>query len=279
MTTTDPLSPVSRTALSVALVRAYESSRPEPLFTDPYAAAFVTASGMPMPTSGPASGLARGLVVHGILRTRFYDDRLLAAGADQVVLLAAGLDARAYRLDWPAGTRLFELDLAPVLTFKQQVLDELGADPAGERTTLPGDLLDPDWPRRLVEAGLDPERPTAWLAEGLLVYLTADQAAGLLTAVGTLSAPGSRLLIEKGRDVTSTPQDPTLAHITDLWQGGLGPQTHEWLDAHGWNTRLTLLDEVAAAYGRPFPPGSGPSTTGFIEAVRTGDNGPVGPIR
>ncbi|MFD7833136.1 class I SAM-dependent methyltransferase, partial [Kitasatospora sp. NPDC059803] len=161
----------------------------------------------------------------------------------------------------------------------QHVLDQRGADPGGERTTRPGDQLDTAGPRRLVEAGFDPERPTAWLAEGLLVYLTADQAAGLLTAVGTLSAPGSRLLLEKGRDVTSTPQDPTLAHITDLWQGGLGPQTHEWLDAHGWTTRLTLLDEVAAAYGRPFPPGSGPSTTGFIEAVRTADNGPAGPAR
>ncbi|MEU9080459.1 SAM-dependent methyltransferase [Kitasatospora sp. NPDC048538] len=268
-TAAGPLSPVSRTALAVALVRAYESSRPDPLFVDRYAAAFVEASAVPVPTAGPDSPFARRLVVHGILRTRFYDDRLRAAGTDQVVLLAAGLDARAYRIDWPAGTRLFELDLAPVLAFKQQVLDGLGAAPACERTALPGDLLDGEWPRRLVEAGFDPQRPTAWLAEGLLVYLTAEEAAGLLGAVGELSAPGSRLLLEKGRDVASTPQDPSLAHITDLWQGGLGTGTHEWLDAHGWSTRVTLLDEVAAGLGRPLPAGSGPTTSGFVEAVRT----------
>ncbi|MFJ2868900.1 hypothetical protein [Kitasatospora sp. NPDC087314] len=120
---------------------------------------------------------------------------------------------------------------------------------------------------------------SAWLAEGLLVYLTADQVAGLLTAVGELSAPGSRLLLEKGRDVTGTPQDPALAHITDLWQGGLGPGTHDWLDAHGWTTRLTMLDEIAAELGRPFPPGAGPSTTGFIEVVRTADTDRISPAR
>ncbi|GHF85555.1 S-adenosyl-L-methionine-dependent methyltransferase [Kitasatospora xanthocidica] len=265
----EPLSPVSRTALSVARVRAYESSRPDPLFVDPYAAAFVEAAGLPLPTSGSGGDLAKALVAHGILRTRFYDDRLLAAGADQVVLLAAGLDTRAYRLDWPAGTRVFELDLGPVLAFKEQVLDGIGARPRSGRTTLPADLLDPDWPARLVAAGFDPSRPSAWLAEGLLVYLSPEEAAGLLTAVAGLAAPGSRLLTEKGGDVAATPQDPALAHITDLWRGGLGPDTHGWLDRHGWTTGLTALDRVGATYGRPL---SRPSTRGFIEAVRrTGD--------
>ncbi|MFJ2577271.1 SAM-dependent methyltransferase [Kitasatospora aureofaciens] len=265
----ESLSPVSRTAVSVALVRAYESARPEPLFSDPYAAAFVAASGMAMPAAGPDSALARRMVAHTILRTRFYDDRLLAAGAGQVVLLAAGLDTRAYRLRWPRGTRLFELDLAPVLAFKDRVLGGLGAVPACERTTLAGNLLHPDWPRRLVEAGFDPARPTAWLAEGLLVYLTADEAAGLLAAVGDLSAPGSRLLVEKGRDVTGTPQEPALAHITGLWKGGLGAGTHDWLADHGWTTRITTLPQAAADYGRPLPPAAGPVVTGFIEALRT----------
>ncbi|WP_344339923.1 SAM-dependent methyltransferase, partial [Kitasatospora putterlickiae] len=156
MTTSDPLSPVSRTALSVALVRAYESSRPDALFDDPYAAAFATAAGVPLPASGPRGALAEALVAHGTLRTRFYDDRLLAAGADQVVLLAAGLDTRAHRLEWPAGTRLFELDLHPVLDFKDQVLDGLGAEPGCRRTVLSADLLDSRWPARLVDAGFDP---------------------------------------------------------------------------------------------------------------------------
>ncbi|MFE6871241.1 SAM-dependent methyltransferase [Kitasatospora sp. NPDC057692] len=264
MTTAEPLSPVSRTALSVALVRAYESSRPDPLFTDPYAAAFAAAGGV-LPEAGPDSGLARALVAQGVLRTRFYDDRLLAAGADQVVLLAAGLDTRAHRLDWPAGTRVFELDLAPVLAFKERVLDGLGARPRSLRTVLPADLLEPHWPGRLVDAGFDPARPSAWLAEGLLVYLGPEEAAALLTAVAALAAPGSRLLLEQGRDVSTTPHDPALAHVTGLWRGGLGPGTGDWLDRHGWTTGGVSLETLARRYGRPLP---GPSTAGFLEAVR-----------
>ncbi|MER7757916.1 SAM-dependent methyltransferase [Kitasatospora sp. NPDC097643] len=282
-TNAEPLSPVSRTALSVARVRAHESAQPEPLFVDPYAAAFAAAAGMPVRAVEPDRAFARSLVAHSILRTRFYDDRLLAAGAGQVVLLAAGLDTRAYRLDWPSGTRLYELDLAPVLAFKEQVLADHGAEPGCARTALPGDLLDPDWPRRLRAAGFDPRRPTAWLAEGLLVYLTAEQAAALFAAVGELSAPGSRLLLEKGRDVARTPRDPSLAHVTDLWEGGLGPDTHHWLAEHGWTIRLTGLTEIATAYGRPLPPGSGLHEAGFIEAVRDNaadwGNGPVSSSR
>lgn len=263
------LSPVSRTALSVAKVRAYESSRPDALFVDPYAAAFVEAAEVAPAGSSPSpSALAKGLVAHGILRTRFYDDRLLAAaadGAEQVVLLAAGLDTRAYRLDWPAGTRVFELDLEPVLAFKQKVLDGVGAVPGSRPTALPADLLDPHWPERLTGAGFDASRRSAWLAEGLLVYFTPEEAADLFTAVAALAAPGSLLLMEKGRDVSRTPHDPALAHITALWRGGLGPDTHHWLDRHGWTTGLTALDQVADTYGRPL---SGPSISGFIEAVR-----------
>ncbi|MFI2608412.1 SAM-dependent methyltransferase [Kitasatospora sp. NPDC018619] len=183
MTTPQPLGPLSRTALAVARVRAYESSRPDPLFADPYAAAFVAAAGLDLPSGGPASGLARALAAHGVLRTRFYDERLLAAGADQVVLPAAGPDARAHRLDRPAGTRVFELDLDPVSAFKAQVLDGLGAVPRAGRTVLPADLLEPGRPDGLVAAGFDPARRPVWLAEGLLVHLTAEEAAGLLTAV------------------------------------------------------------------------------------------------
>ncbi|MGW3071521.1 SAM-dependent methyltransferase [Kitasatospora sp. NPDC001132] len=266
MTTSEPLSPVSRTALSVARVRAYESSRPDPLFVDPYAAAFVTAAGLEPAPTRPESALARALVAHGILRTRFYDDRLLAAGADQVVLLAAGLDTRAYRLDWPAGTRVFEIDLAPVLAFKAQVLDGLDAVPRAERTALPADLLDARWPERLVAAGFDPARRSVWLAEGLLVYLTAEEAAALLTAVTGTAAPGSRLLVEQGGDLSRVPHDPALARLTGLWRGGLGPGTDGWLDGHGWTTGITPLVRIGEAYGRPLPDLSG--TRAFIEAQR-----------
>lgn len=276
MTTHEPaaageqLSPVSRTALAVARVRAYESARPDPLFTDPYALAFIAAAGVPLPAEGPVGPFARRLVAHGILRTRHYDDRLLAAGARQVVLLAAGLDTRAQRLPWPPGTRLFELDLPPVLEFKDRVLAERGAEDACERTVVPADLTDPAWPDLLRAAGFDPARPTAWLAEGLLVYLDAEQAAQLLRTVGELSAPGSRLLLEQGRDVTGTPVEEGLTEMTALWRGGLGPGTGDWLDAHGWTTEFTPLAELAAALGRPLPPAVRTNPTGFLEARRVG---------
>ncbi|MFE4971602.1 SAM-dependent methyltransferase [Kitasatospora sp. NPDC056651] len=267
MTTSESLSPVSRTALAVARVRAYESSRPDALFVDPYAAAFVTAAGLPLAPSGQPSRLGKILMAHGILRTRFYDDRLLAAGADQVVVLAAGLDARAHRLDWPSGTRVFELDLGPVLEFKERVLEGLGAVPRAERTALPADLVDPGWTDRLVEAGFDPARPSTWLAEGLLVYLTAEEAAALLASVAALAAPGSRLLLEQGRDLSRTPADPALAEMIALWRGGLGPGTSRWLDEHGWKAEVITLVHLGEVYGRPLPdPTIG---TSFIEAVRS----------
>ncbi|MFI6448465.1 SAM-dependent methyltransferase [Kitasatospora sp. NPDC050543] len=278
MTTSQPMSAVSRTALAVAGVRALESARPQGLFNDPYAAAFVAASGEPQhpaaSTTGPAgpggrpepaSALAKALRFQTVIRTRFYDDHLLAAGCRQVVLLAAGLDTRAYRLSWPSGTRLYELDLPPVLEFKEGVLTGLAAVPRCERTALPADLLDPRWPDLLRGAGFDPAEPTAWLAEGLLVYLTAEQAAALLGAVGELSRPGSRLALERARTGTTALDDPSLAHITSLWRGGLGPDTANWLDGHGWSTETHPLDAVAARYGRPV---TGPSHTGYLTAVR-----------
>ncbi|WP_326847396.1 SAM-dependent methyltransferase [Streptomyces kaniharaensis] len=257
---------MSKTALAVARVRAHESAAGNALFDDPYAAAFLAAAGEQMrkPTSpGP---LATALRFQTVIRTRFYDDELIRSGHAQVVLLAAGLDTRAYRLPWPSGTRLYELDLPPVLEFKHGVLAAQSAAPRCDRTAVAADLLRPTWADRLVDAGFDATRPTAWLVEGLLVYLTAEEAATLLTTVGDLSAPGSRLALERGRSGRTRLDDPSVAHITALWKGGLGAGTADWLDAHGWRSEAHPLDTVAACYGRPM---GNPSGTGFITAVRT----------
>lgn len=266
MTTSEPLSAVSRTALAVARVRAIESAAPDALFDDPYAAAFVAASGEPIRPRRNPGPLATALMLQTVIRTRFYDDRLLQSGCGQVVLLAAGLDTRAYRLAWPSGTRLFELDLPPVLEFKDNVLATRSAAPRCDRTAVPVDLLSPGWADRLADAGFDASRPTAWLVEGLLVYLTAEEAAALLTTVGELSAPASRLALERGRSGRTALDDPSVAHITSLWKGGLGTGTAGWLDRHGWRTEAHPLDAVAARYGRPT---GNPSGTGFITALRT----------
>ncbi len=169
---------VGRTAIGVAHVRAEESRRPDRLFHDPYAEAFVAAAPNTLPTEHEAShdlaAWGAEWAVHATIRTRFFDDYLLAAGAAgcrQVVLLAAGLDTRALRLDWPEGTRVFELDLPDMLTFKERVLADHPSRPAPapcERTTVAVDLR-ADWPAALTGAGFDPSQPTAWLAEGLLI--------------------------------------------------------------------------------------------------------------
>ncbi len=139
------------------------------------------------------------------------------------------------------------------------------AAPRCDRTAVPADLLSPGWADRLVDAGFDVTRPTAWLVEGLLVYLTAEEAAALLSTVGELSAPGSRLALERGRSGNTVLDDPSIAHVTSLWKDGLGAGTADWLADHGWHIENHPLDTVAAHYGRPMANASG---TGFVTAVR-----------
>ena len=261
------LSPVSRTAIGVAGIRAVESARDDRLFDEPYAALFVAAA--PPFDAGPLTperrALGARLAVHVVVRTRYYDDYLLAAaagGVRQVVLLAAGLDARAFRLDWPAATEVFEVDLPPVLAFKAKALGE--AAPRCRRAVVPADLTG-DWIAALGAAGFDPTRPTAWLVEGLLVYLAADQVAALLAAVTDVSAAGSRLACERGGRMPAVAEAQTGGSVTRLWQGGLDRPVDEWLAAHGWTADVHPLSEVAQEYGRPT---SGESDSAFVTAVR-----------
>lgn len=259
---------IGKTALGVARARAWESRQPGGLFNDPYAAAFIkSASADTLPPVRPGGSRAR-LGYHVIIRTRFYDDYLLdacARGCRQVVLLAAGLDTRAYRLPWPDGVRLYELDLPEVLTFKDHVLAGEGAVARCSRTALPVDLRE-DWPARLTEAGLDGERPSAWLIEGLLVYLTAGDATRLLTRVSDLSATGSRLSLERQNAArTIAANDRTdIEEYTALWKGGLSGDTADWLDRNGWRTETHELADVAASYERPLPDRT---LSGFLTAT------------
>lgn len=272
-----PLTGVGATALAVARVRAHESARHDGLFVDPYAAAFA-ATASPPDRSGESperAAVRRALAFQVVIRTRFFDDYLLDAcanGCRQVVLLAAGLDTRAFRLDWPGDVRLFELDLPDVQRFKADVLATSAAAPRCERTVLSADLRD-DWSTALVAAGFEPSGATAWLAEGLLVYLTADDAAHVLTEVGTVSAPGSRLALERGAGACSLRDRDAATEVTSLWQGGLGSDPVTWLDANGWHSRAHDLTEVAASYGRPT---ARPTRSGFVTAIRRGWRGSGG---
>ena len=174
-----------------AAARARESARPDHLFEDPWADLLAGDAGRAflerqdaLLACGPAS----------VARHRFFDDFLVDAGRQgirQVVLVAAGLDTRAYRLTWPAGTRLYELDDAQVLAYKQRILDDAGASPRCQRIAIAVDLRE-DWSVELLAAGFRAADPTVWIAEGLLFYLPEPAVRSLLRAMSALSAPHER---------------------------------------------------------------------------------------
>jgi methyltransferase (TIGR00027 family) len=230
------LDDLGRTALGGARIRSAESARTDRLFDDPLAAVLVAAAepdAVPDEESGAVgAAFAAGMVV----RTRLLDDVAASAGCRQVVLLGAGLDTRAFRLDWPPGTRVFELDRPAVVAFKERVL--AGAVPRCDRTSVPVDLAGP-WAVALLAAGFAAEVPTVWLPEGLLTYLSAEEAERLFETVTALSAPGSRLAFEHGGSVLPRARAlPGLARYARLWKGGLGERTRDRLEERGWRTEL-----------------------------------------
>jgi methyltransferase (TIGR00027 family) len=266
---------VSRTAIGVAWLRAKEQQRPDRLFDDPYADAFLRQAGQVIARESIAAGRGGALgdvfSLHVVLRTRFYDDYLLAAAEScrQVVILAAGLDARAFRLTWPEHTRVFELDLPDLLDFKDSVL--AGHTPRAERTVLAVDLRE-DWPTALVKAGFHADEPTAWLVEGLLLYLSSGEATRLLTAVTALSAPGSQLSCEHQTDcsdalLAKVAAIPTMRPVLAMWKGGLGKELAGWLNNAGWRVSTHNGGKLADSYGRDD---AGAATISFLTAVREG---------
>src|ERR1700755_1101289 len=199
---------VGATALSVAAARAVETRSDDPLIRDQFAYLLVSTAGTPW--ARLASSLEwigdddhgrrahRLAIDYQAVRTHFFDTYFadaVAAGIRQVVILAAGLDSRAYRLEWPAGTTVYEIDQPPVVEYKTATLDSAGAISNATRRTVPVDLRD-DWPAALSAAGFDRSQPTAWLAEGLLPYLPAEAQDRLFDMLTELSAPGSQVAVE-----------------------------------------------------------------------------------
>jgi methyltransferase (TIGR00027 family) len=261
------------TAIGVAHVRAVETARADRLFADPLAAEFVAASGWSPAAEAPENSEDRSnrfwqaIQLSAVVRTRFLDELVEAAcdaGCRQVVLLGAGLDARAYRLGWPPGTRLFELDLADVLDFKQSVLASREARARCERIPVPCDLGG-DWPGALLAAGFHTDIPTAWVAEGLLIYLSEDQVDRILDRVGELSPAESRLgltlaahgfLERSDRSSEIEPDDPVAsrrAAMRAMWKSTAPEDPAAWLSAHGWTASVVEIAELARTYGRPMP--------------------------
>ncbi|HEY0359900.1 MAG TPA: SAM-dependent methyltransferase [Mycobacteriales bacterium] len=264
-------------AVGAAAVRAAENRRGDRLFTDPLAEAFVAAAGRPwrFPAKEEAAAAPFWTMLADTMavRTRFFDEYLAlasATGIRQVVVLAAGLDTRAYRLPWPRTVRLWELDRPDVVRFKEQVLTATGALPACRRMSLGTDLRG-DWPAMLRRGGFDPDQPTAWLVEGLLVYLTAAEADLLLGRVGELSTPDSRLgLSVAGRAMLDPGARPAVldalgdysARVGTAWRSGFSADPTEWLAGHGWTARTYDPVRRGAAYGRRIAgiPGAEPGS-------------------
>lgn len=265
---------VGRTALLVAAARAIETHRPDSLVRDPLAEHFVRTAPVSahwpvrpeQAPEGDADPLWGRLGRYFGLRTRVLDDHLLGAARDgvrQVVLLGAGLDVRAHRLRWPRGCAIHELDFQGVLAFKQAVLEAVGAVPMAERRILSADLRG-DWAGGLRWAGFDPSLPTAWLAEGLLLYLSPGDQRQLIDTVQRLSAPGSVLAYET-KDLAESPEvraSPVYTAARErlgidllaLFNTGPRPDSAGELAARGWQVTVRTPYDFTRLHGRgPLP--------------------------
>ncbi|MFD9293272.1 class I SAM-dependent methyltransferase [Streptomyces sp. NPDC060030] len=246
---------VGRTAFAVAALRAAEHRSANPLFTDPYAEHFLQAAGHELEPSAQTAEFTDIMATQVAVRTRLFDDYLLAAterGVRQVVLLASGMDSRPWRLNWPIGTEVFDLDQGPVLNFKSQVMST--QDTPKTRRTVQADLRD-DWTACLRAAGFDRTEPTAWLAEGILYALEERDAEILLATLSEHSATGSTLAFDHFQVGPSlrAATDRMGPGLTRLWQ--TGPRDPAaWLARHGWQHHLLELADVAAGFDRtPHP--------------------------
>lgn len=261
---------VGATATMVAAQRALSSEAK--LIDDPYAAPLVRAVGIDVyvrlvngeiEAGGNTEFDPRRMAQGMACRTRFYDQFFLDAtrgGIGQVVILASGLDSRAYRLPWPAGTVVYEVDMPEVIEFKTLTLGDLGAEPTAQRRTVAIDLRD-DWASALRAAGFDPQAPSAWSAEGLVVYLPDDAQDALFDNVTSLSAPGSRLAFEFVPDTAVFADPRWRAHHDRMSELGVeidfndlvyhGQRSHivDHLNQRGWQTSSTTVADLHAANG------------------------------
>jgi methyltransferase (TIGR00027 family) len=273
--TWDLASSVGATATMVAAARAMASRAPDPLIDDPFAEPLVRAVGLEffvklidgevsmMESDDPNFNPLRVIDVMAV-RTKFFDDFFLTsttAGIRQAVILASGLDSRAYRLPWPPGTVVYEIDQQAVIGFKTGTLSALGAKPAAEHRPVAVDLRD-DWPAALRANGFDASQPTAWSAEGLLAYLPPDAQDRLFDHITALSANGSRVATEFHPDGPAAMAERQKV-MADKWKergldldlstlmyhGERTPAT-DYLASHGWRLSTQTRTEVFAAYGR-----------------------------
>jgi methyltransferase (TIGR00027 family) len=289
----------------VAAARAMASKADRPLIDDPFAEPLVRAVGVDLFTrlalgdlrpddldvDDEDAGMQR-MADNMAIRTKFFDEFFLdatAAGIRQAVILASGLDSRAYRLPWPAGTTVYEIDQPDVIDFKTRTLAALGVEPTAGRRTVAIDLRN-DWPTALAEAGFDPTKPTAWSAEGLLGYLPPDAQDRLLDTITALSAPGSRFATESMPNVDPADQDKLIERMraaAQRWRDHgfdldlselvfLGDRNvaEPYLADHGWQVSGSSINELFAANGlAPFEGDTPFTKLRYIDGALAGGEG------
>jgi methyltransferase (TIGR00027 family) len=280
---------VGSTALGVAAARAAETVSENPLIQDPFAQVFLDAAGPGMwsLTSDPKLSAAltdlepdvgafrQVMVDFMAVRTKWFDELFLDAvssGIRQVVILASGLDSRSWRLPWPDGTTVYELDQAKVLEFKSGTLARHGAQPAARLVNVAVDLRE-DWPKALREAGFDASVPTMWSAEGLLRYLPATAQDLLFERIDSLSAPGSRLATNGPSKNAVNPEllasqreqstrfraaaaqvlGAEIPDVEELWYPEERTEIVDWLGKHGWEASSIGMADLLARHGRDVP--------------------------
>lgn len=217
---------VTRTVLGVTMARAEETTSRFPLFTDPYAQLLLDAVGT---VETPATTEDHQ---YAAARTKWFDEFFLtasSAGVSQVVVLAPGLDTRAWRLPWLNDTVIYEVDEPHVLEFKERVLTEAGATPSARRVAVPFESRE-HWPKSLTSLGFDHTEPTAWAGEGLPAGLAPETLTRILEKVELYSARGSRIAVEVGSDM---PIDVSC-----------------WLCERHWEVTTTPADELMTRYHR-----------------------------
>ena len=301
--TWDLASSVGATATMVAAARAVASRADDPVINDPFAEPLVRAVGVDFFTKLATGELtAEDLDVDSdgqnpvgvtnfadmmAARTKFFDEFFAdaaAAGVRQAVILASGLDARGYRLTWPADMVLYEIDQPDVIAFKRQTLAGLGAEPRTDLRTVAIDLRE-DWARALAEAGFDANRPTAWIAEGLMGYLPPEAQDRLLDQIGELSAPGSRLAVEAVPSQQEADQQEARERMqasTDQWREhgfdlefselvffGERADVVEYLSGHGWTAHGTPANDLLRRYGlTPIDAEQGFADVSYVSASK-----------
>jgi len=270
---------IIETARWAAAQRVRESERVDHLFSDPLASALAGEEGMvALDLSQKYNPRHEETANYISIRIRFFDDvakRFSAEGGRQIVVLAAGMDARAYRLAWPDGTNLYELDHPELFAIEEEILRREGVPPKCRRVTLGTDLRD-DWARLLTNAVFDPSERSLWLIEGLFYYLDEPAVNHVLTEVSKLAAPGSMLITDLvSRSFLTSPwMQPALKAMEErgmAWRFGTDDPAGLF-GAHGWQAEVKQPAEEGTKYDpERFPAigsGHGESFSGFFVVAR-----------